>query len=79
MFSLLYVCVLLSLLVTANLNYNPQKQSQTKIMSKLLCWQKNGCTVVTCDHEIQGTQFQEECCKKLRERTVLWNLISTLA
>lgn len=22
-------------------------------MSKLLCWQKNGCTVVICDHEIK--------------------------
>lgn len=40
MFSLLYVCVLLSLLVTADLNYNPQKQSQTKMMSELLLAEK---------------------------------------
>lgn len=53
MFSLLYVCVLLSLLVTAGLNYNPQKQSQTEIISKLLYWQENGCTLVACDHEIK--------------------------
>lgn len=37
--------------VTAESNYN--SQNQTKIMSKLLCWQKNGCTVVICDHEIK--------------------------
>lgn len=22
-------------------------------MCKLLCWQKNGCAVITCDHEIK--------------------------